>query len=182
MSWTRGRALLIALTLSTVACQSAPSRVDTAAPMEGTSAVDASTAKSTLDRPDDETLSAMPMPPPPQEFVPAPRLADIYFDFDDHDIRAEDARILDENAAWLLANPTTLVLIEGHTDERGTTEYNVTLGDLRAAAAMGYLASHGVPAARMVAISYGKERPVCTEHNEACWSRNRRAHFLMKPR
>jgi peptidoglycan-associated lipoprotein len=176
MSRKRGRALLIVLALGVAACQSA-ARVE--APT--TSAVGASTPMSTLARPDEEALSATPLPPPPEQFVPAPRLGDIYFDFDAHEIRSEDARILDENAAWLLANPGTLVLIEGHTDERGTTEYNLGLGDLRAAAAMGYLVSRGVPTGRMVAISYGKERPVCTEHDESCWARNRRAHFLVKP-
>lgn len=115
-----------------------------------------------------------------QEFVPAGRLADIYFAFDAHEIRAEDVRVLDENAAWLRATPNALVLIEGHADERGTSEYNLGLGDLRARAAMTYLMAHGVPAARMVAISYGKERPICTEHEETCWAQNRRAHFLVK--
>ena len=181
MDGTRGRALSIVLALGLAACQPSAARVDTPAASAVTDAVGASAAVSALDRPDDETLSA-PRLPPPQEFTPTPQLADVYFDFDTHEIRAEDARILDQNAAWLLAHPTALVLIEGHTDERGTTEYNVGLGDLRAAAAMGYLASRGVPAVRMVAISYGKERPVCAEHNETCWSRNRRAHFLMKPR
>jgi peptidoglycan-associated lipoprotein len=73
------------------------------------------------------------------------------------------------------------VLIEGHSDERGTTEYNFGLGDRRAAAAISYLLARGVPASRMVAISYGEERPQCTESTEACWARNRRAHFLVRP-
>jgi len=164
--------------LSVAACQTAPPRADTTAAPSGT--LEASTAKPTLDQPDEGTLSST-SPPPPQAFTPAPRLADIYFDFDTHEIRPEDARILDENAEWLLANPRTLVLIEGHTDERGSSEYNLGLGDLRARAAMSYLAAHGVPTGRMVAISYGKEHPVCTEHDETCWAKNRRAHFLMKP-
>ena len=120
------------------------------------------------------------VPPSPEEFVPAARLGDIYFDFDAHEIRAEDTRVLDENAAWLRATPNALVLIEGHADERGTSEYNLGLGDLRARATMTYLMAHGVPATRMVAISYGKERPICTEHDESCWAKNRRAHFLVK--
>jgi peptidoglycan-associated lipoprotein len=132
--------------------------------------------------PDVDALSPASSPPPPQEFVAVARLADIHFDYDAHDIRPADTPILDENAVWLKANPSALLLIEGHTDERGTGEYNLGLGDLRAAAAMSYLVAQGVPAARMVAISYGKERPVCTDHNEACWAQNRRAHFLAKPR
>ncbi len=92
------------------------------------------------------------------------------------------ANNIKELIAWLKANPGTLLLIEGHTDERGTSEYNLGLGDLRASAAKRYMMDQGVASARMVAISYGKERPLCTEHTESCWARNRRAHFLAKPR
>jgi peptidoglycan-associated lipoprotein len=139
-----------------------------------------STSVVAIEPPDADTLSAPGLPPPPEQFVPVPRLADIHFDYDGYTIRPEDTPILDENAAWIRANPG-LVLIEGHADERGTSDYNLGLGDLRAAAARGYLIAHGIPAERMVAISYGKERPVCTEHSEACWARNRRARFLVKP-
>lgn len=132
--------------------------------------------------PEADALSPATPPPPPQEFVAVARLADIHFDYDDHDVRPADTPILDENAAWLKANPNVLLLIEGHADERGTSEYNLGLGDLRAAAAMSYLLAQGVPAGRMVAISYGKERPICADHVEACWAQNRRAHFLIKPR
>ena len=72
------------------------------------------------------------------------------------------------------------MLIEGHADERGTVEYNLALGERRAKAAMNYLVAQGVQASRFTVISYGEERPFCTEHNEACWSKNRRAHFLVK--
>jgi peptidoglycan-associated lipoprotein len=130
--------------------------------------------------PDEGVMTPTGEPPSPEEFVPAARLGDIHFDFDTHEVRAEDVPVLDANAAWLRATPNALVLIEGHADERGTSEYNLGLGDLRARAAMTYLMAHGVPVARMVAISYGKERPICTEHEEACWARNRRAHFLVK--
>ena len=84
------------------------------------------------------------------------------------------------SAAYLKANPNQLVLIEGHCDERGTTEYNLALGERRAKAAMNYLVSNGVEASRITTISYGKERPVCTEKNEACWSKNRNDTFLTK--
>jgi peptidoglycan-associated lipoprotein len=87
---------------------------------------------------------------------------------------------LDANAAWLKSNPGQLVLIEGHADERGTVEYNLALGERRAKAGMNYLVAQGVQANRFTVISYGKERPFCTEHNEACWSQNRRDHFLVK--
>ena len=120
--------------------------------------------------------------PSPKEFVSIPELKDIHFDFDKYDIRPGDARTLDANAAWLKSNADQLVLIEGHCDERGTNEYNLALGERRAKATMNYLVSQGVQANRVTIISYGEERPVCTEHNEACWSKNRRGHFLVKLR
>ena len=118
--------------------------------------------------------------PPVAEFAANPNLKDIYFDFDKYDIRPGDAKILDSNATWLKSN-NNLLLIEGHCDERGTNEYNLALGERRAKATMNYLVSQGVQAGRITIISYGEERPLCTEHNEACWSRNRRAQFLTKP-
>ena len=143
--------------------------------------LEVSTTVAAIEPPDADALSAPGPPPPPEQFAPVPRLADIYFDYDAYTIRPEDTPILDENAAWIRANPGGLVLIEGHADERGTDDYNLGLGDLRAAAARNYLIAHGIPADRMVAISYGRERPVCIERNEACWARNRRARFLVKP-
>ncbi len=118
----------------------------------------------------------------PRDFVAVPELQDIYFDFDKYDIRPPDARVLDTNATWLKNNGNMLVLIEGHCDERGTNEYNLALGERRAKSAMNYLVSQGVQAGRITIISYGEERPLCTERNEACWGKNRRAHFLVKPR
>ena len=109
-----------------------------------------------------------------------PNLKEIYFDFDKYNIKPEAAKILDGNAAWLKANASNLVLIEGHCDERGTAEYNLALGERRAKAAMNYLVAQGVAANRITIISYGKERPVCTEKTEACWAKNRRDAFLTK--
>ncbi|HXJ82385.1 MAG TPA: peptidoglycan-associated lipoprotein Pal [Candidatus Methylomirabilis sp.] len=109
-----------------------------------------------------------------------PNLKEIHFDFDKYNIRPEDAKILDANAAWLKSNPSNLVLIEGNCDERGTAEYNLALGERRAKSAMNYLVAQGVQANRITIISYGKERPVCTEHTEACWAKNRRDNFLTK--
>jgi peptidoglycan-associated lipoprotein len=109
-------------------------------------------------------------------------LKDIHFDFDRSDIRPGDAQILDANAAWLKSNPNNLVLIEGHCDERGTPEYNLALGERRARAALSYLVSQGVQAGRITVISYGEERPQCTEKTEECWARNRRDRFLVKAR
>jgi peptidoglycan-associated lipoprotein len=108
-------------------------------------------------------------------------LKDVNFDFDKYDIRPADAKILDANAAWLKTNGRTLLLIEGHADERGTPEYNLALGERRAKAAMSYLTALGIQANRISIVSYGLEQPMCTEHTEACWAKNRRAHFLVKP-
>jgi peptidoglycan-associated lipoprotein len=120
--------------------------------------------------------------PSPKEFTAIPELKPIYFDFDRYDIRPADAKVLDANAQWLKSNAAQLVLIEGHCDERGTNEYNLALGERRAKSTMNYLVSQGVQASRITIISYGEERPVCTQHNEECWSKNRRAQFLVKPR
>jgi peptidoglycan-associated lipoprotein len=120
--------------------------------------------------------------PSPREFMAIPDLKDIYFDFDKYNVRPGDAKTLDVNAQWLKSNPGQLVLIEGHCDERGTNEYNLALGERRAKSTMNYLVSQGVQGRRITIISYGEERPQCTERNEACWVKNRRAHFLVKPR
>jgi peptidoglycan-associated lipoprotein len=107
-------------------------------------------------------------------------LKTIYFDFDKSEIRRGDAGLLDANADWLKTHPKQVVLVEGHCDERGTTEYNIALGDRRSHAVVAYLVSRGLDASRFATISYGKERPVCAEKDEACWAKNRRAAFLTK--
>jgi peptidoglycan-associated lipoprotein len=120
--------------------------------------------------------------PAPSEFTAVADLKDIHFDFDKYDIRPSDAKTLDGNASWLKSNPNHLVLIEGHCDERGTNEYNLALGERRAKSTMNYLVSQGVQASRITIISYGEERPTCSQKTEECWAKNRRAHFLVKPR
>jgi peptidoglycan-associated lipoprotein len=124
---------------------------------------------------------ARPAAPSPKEFAETPALKDVYFDFDKYDIRPGDAKSLDANADWLKSNPATLILIEGHCDERGTNAYNLALGERRARTTRDYLVAQGVGANRITIISYGEERPSCTMHSEECWQKNRRAHFLTKP-
>jgi peptidoglycan-associated lipoprotein len=126
------------------------------------------------------STSAATARPAPSEFLPVAELRDVHFDFDKYAIRPDDAAILDKNAGWLKAHANDLLLIEGHCDERGTAEYNLALGERRAKSAMNYLVSNGIEAGRITTISYGKERPVCSEHAEACWSRNRNDTFLTK--
>jgi peptidoglycan-associated lipoprotein len=127
------------------------------------------------------TGTTIPALPPPREFVETPALRDITFDLDRYEIRPQDRAVLDGNAQWLKANAGALVLIEGHADERGTDEYNLALGERRARTVRDYLVSAGVDVSRITVVSYGEERPLCTERTEACWARNRRAHFLVKP-
>jgi peptidoglycan-associated lipoprotein len=122
------------------------------------------------------------MRPAPSAYSPMPDLKDIHFEFDRADILPEAAKILEVNAGWLKANPKYLVLIEGHTDERGTNEYNLALGERRARASRNFLVSQGVPARRISVISYGEERPTCRQSSEDCWAQNRRAHFGVNAR
>ncbi|MGE5126755.1 MAG: peptidoglycan-associated lipoprotein Pal [Betaproteobacteria bacterium] len=102
-------------------------------------------------------------------------LGDVYFDYDKADIRDSERATLSKNADALKRFDFLRVTVEGHCDERGTVEYNLALGERRAKATFDYLVSLGVPAERLKTVSYGKEVPVCTESNEACWQKNRRA-------
>src|ERR1017187_10743770 len=108
-------------------------------------------------------------------------LQDAYFDYDKNDIRGDAQSALTADAATLkqiFADfPTATIIVEGHCDERGSAEYNLGLGDRRASSARDFLVQLGVPADKLKTISYGKERPQCTESSESCWQRNRRAHF-----
>ena len=92
------------------------------------------------------------------------------------------ASILQGNVNWLKANPNARITIEGHCDERGSEEYNLGLGDRRAIAVKEYMISQGIPAARFSTVSYGEEKPVCHEQTEACYAKNRRAHFATESR
>ncbi len=118
--------------------------------------------------------------PAPKEFAAVPELKSVHFDFNKADIRPSDTAILDANAQWLKGNDL-LVLVEGHCDERGTNEYNLALGERRARAVRDQLVSRGIAADRITTVSYGEERPLCTENNEQCWELNRRADFLVRP-
>jgi len=103
----------------------------------------------------------------------------IHFDFDASEILAADKPVLDRKAGVLGANRPIRIRIEGNTDERGSDEYNLALGMRRASAAKLYLTQHGIDASRIETVSYGEERPVCQEHDESCWARNRRAEFAV---
>jgi peptidoglycan-associated lipoprotein len=104
---------------------------------------------------------------------------DIHFDFDSASIREDAKPILLKKAEFLKKYPTLAITIEGHCDERGTSEYNLALGERRAHSAWQYLVNLGIAPNRMQMISYGKERPIATGHDEASWAKNRRAHFVI---
>jgi peptidoglycan-associated lipoprotein len=107
---------------------------------------------------------------------------DVYFAFDDYSLNDDARGKLSRNAELLKGQPRLALTIEGHCDERGTAEYNLALGERRASAVKSYLTSLGVGADRMRTLSYGSERPVCTEHDESCWSQNRRGHMVITGR
>ena len=135
------------------------------------------------------TVSTAPAPPAPPPTTPRLSSADMlqqqaqdaYFDYDKSDIRPDARDALTHDAGLLkqifTQDPNFTVVVEGHCDERGSAEYNLALGDRRATAAKEFLVQLGIPADRMKTISYGKERPQCTDANEACWQKNRRAHL-----
>jgi peptidoglycan-associated lipoprotein len=132
----------------------------------------------------------VPPPPPPPKQQPqrtiserlSSEVSDVYFDYDRNDIREDARATLLRNAdaiKSILADfPNESIVIEGHADERGSAEYNLGLADRRATAVKEFLTQIGTPGDRLRTISYGKERPQCTESNEDCWQRNRRAHFV----
>ena len=107
-------------------------------------------------------------------------LQDIQFTFDQSLLTDESIVVLNQHANWFKKNPGSLILVEGHADERGTNEYNLALGERRAKAARDFLVSLGISHSRINQISFGEERPVCRESTEECWAKNRRDHFMVK--
>jgi len=129
------------------------------------------------------TVNAPPPPPPPaktstfDERFPE-EVRDAYFDYDSAEIRADAQDALRKTADFLKKYPQNKVTIEGHCDERGSTEYNLALGDRRANAVKQFLVNLGIPAGNLNTVSYGKEKPFCMEADEACYTKNRRGHFV----
>ena len=117
-----------------------------------------------------------------EEYVKAPELKSVYFDFDKSIVRPDAVDAMSSNVTWLKENADTFILIEGNADERGTAEYNLALGDRRAKSAMDYLEANGIAKDRLSTVSYGKERPSCTDGTEECRYQNRRADFRVKSR
>ncbi|MCU1284590.1 MAG: outer membrane protein OmpA/MotB family [Acidobacteriales bacterium] len=132
------------------------------------------------------TVNAPPPPPVAQPTVTLSdeqwfqqNVKDIYFDYDSFTLRPDAQQTITANARALMQKPGFRVQVQGHCDERGSTEYNLTLGDERATAVKNALVAAGVPANRIDTRTFGKEQPVCTESTEACWQQNRRGHFLL---
>ena len=119
-------------------------------------------------------------PPSPETTSERFSLADAFFDFDDFSLRQDAKTALESDGKYLEKNSGMKAVIEGHCDERGSVEYNLALGEKRARAAKDYLVSYGIPSARLTTISYGKERPFDTGHDEGAWAKNRRAHVVEK--
>lgn len=126
----------------------------------------------------EEPKLAQPKPAPAPQ--PEISLESVYFDFDKSNIRNDAARVLKKNAKALQGASRVKVRIEGNCDERGTNEYNMALGERRANSVRDYLINLGIDKNLLITVSYGEEKPVCTEHNEECWSKNRRVDFVVE--
>jgi len=126
-------------------------------------------------------------PPPPPSAAPsttdeelfAQNVHDVYFNYDKYDLRPADISTAEQDASFLKSHPGMKILIEGHCDDRGSAEYNIALGQNRAETLKKALSNDGVDASRVRIISYGEEKPFCTEENESCWQQNRRDHLKL---
>lgn len=121
-------------------------------------------------------------PEPARDFAATQELKKIHFALDQTRIRSTDAKILDDNARWLKSRGEVEILVGGHADERGSDLYNLQLAERRADAVKKYLVARGVEADRISTTSHGEQQPVCAQPGEGCWSKNRRAEFMVKPR
>jgi len=130
------------------------------------------------------TVTQPPPPPPPptpsvsEEDLFGQNVKDVYFDYDKSEVRADQQAAIQADAQFLNQHPNINFTVEGHCDSRGSTEYNLALGDQRASSVKNALVAAGVSASRVKTISYGKEKPFCMEETEACWQQNRRGHFV----
>jgi len=176
---------MMALTLLMTGCPKAPAPVPAPEPVTTTEPPAEVTPVAAPAEPIDET------PPEPEKSIQAIQedaerlglLGDVFYDFDKYDLRPDARERLARNAEYMNSDGADLTFtIEGHCDERGTNEYNIALGQRRSTASLDYLVSLGVDRSRFKTISYGEERPFCTESNEECWQKNRRARFVINGR
>ncbi len=166
MGWSVMFGLMVLLVLSGCARNKEAVKAEATGPSAEEQAATAATGVQESNVPTEEIQPIQPK-----------QLSDAFFAYDRFDLSPEARSILADNAAWMENHPGTKVMIEGHCDDRGSNEYNLALGDRRAKSAYNYLINLGVAADRISTISYGEEKPVCTDSTEACWAKNRRAHF-----
>ncbi len=179
------------LTLSIAGC--AKKKVATATPAPPQPAATAPSKPAPAPAPRQAARTPAPAPQPTKPSYPnaetraridqlLARIEDAYFDYDKHTLRPDAIKALEADSTELRDilkdYPTYKLTIEGHCDERGSAEYNMALGEARAEAAKSYLVQVGIPSDQLGLVSYGKEKPVCSEHDEACWQRNRRVHIV----
>lgn len=158
-------ALVFSMSMVNLSCGGGPKEV-----VDETSPIDTTTAI-----PEDTVTEEESDAPP--EIIQESQFETVYFDFDKSSLRSDSKSGLDSNYDLLTQFPDVMVKIEGHCDERGTVEYNLSLGDKRATSCKDYLVGLGIDASRISTISYGKEKPVDAGHNEAAWDKNRRCEF-----
>jgi peptidoglycan-associated lipoprotein len=202
MNHPQKRALIAVAAVAMLAAGCAKKKVAVAPPPPPPPAVPAQTAALPRPRPATPAPARATTAPPPAAATPAPRypsaatraridellakIEDAYFDYDKAALRPDALKALQADSTELRDilkdYPDYKLTIEGHCDERGSDEYNLALGDRRAQASKDYLVQVGIPSAQLNLVSYGKMRPVCSEHDEACWQRNRRIHILAMAR
>jgi peptidoglycan-associated lipoprotein len=178
--------MLAALTFTAATCSSPPPKPVT----RPTTTSSSGTTNTRTPAPPTPVKEPIPVPPEPvlEDAVASKSIDDLnrdspllpaFFEYDSSELTPDAQKVLDANAGLLKKYSTWMISIEGHTDERGTAEYNLALGERRATAARTYLVSLGIPAARLRTVSYGKEFPFEPAHEETAWSKNRRAHFVI---
>lgn len=171
--------IFLALTgcTSKPAPQTAPPALAAAAPAPAPPPAPAPVVADPVEAPVEKSLQELQV-----EFESKGLLGHVYFDFDQAELRPDASERLAKSAEFLRTRPELSFTIQGHCDERGTSEYNLALGLKRATVAADYLTSNGVAAGRLKIVSFGEERPFCNISNEECWQKNRRAHFLLTGR
>lgn len=181
MKRTSMKLLLLVLAVSLFALYGCPkSMEETAVPEEQPKAAEPAPAPAPAEEPKAAEPAPAPAPEAPREAAAKAEvgLQPIYFDFDQSLIRDDAKAVMKANAEYLKANPKVKIKIEGNCDERGTIEYNQALGQRRAQSAKKYLTNLGIRSSRISLISYGKEKPTCSQGTEDCWQQNRRDDFV----
>jgi outer membrane protein OmpA-like peptidoglycan-associated protein len=165
-----------------VASAPAAKPAPTAQPQRSPAEPPAPMPKAVVTSPPMAQQAAAPRSPPPtmEDFTDEPALKDVFFDAGRADIGRIGARLMRDNGRWIIENPGYLILIEGHTDYKGTRQSNLAMAEQRAKAAASALVKQGVPGTRLWTVSHGSDRPVCAKKTDACAAKNRRVHFRVK--